>query len=453
MIELSYYTSTIYVPHSMFCIPVALQSLHRRNFIHRDLKLDNVMFLEKSYDSPVKIIDLGNVVELKSSDAVYQSPTLVGTAGYLAPESILNKEYSKSSDIWQVGCTLYSLLSGLPPFDPNNYKQVTDFAYFPMTGPAWQNISGNVKSLVSKMLKKNPEHRMSLRDILQHPWLADEAPDIEFDRDYFTRIKHLALRNKMKSFFLESALMEGHTKRKRNLREALPILKQSSDVALLTSTQIEELDESEQVMKKVNAFHAKMKLLKNMVVNSITRNISEKKEINYETFTGMLKECQLQELCTLQIFNIFDIGNTGTIDPREFLLTMLAFRAEKPEVAGYNRRLSIEDKEGADVTVSNIEMMCNKKNSETEIELENEDEIQLFFNVFDIKETGYIDLEELKIAVNFLLYMGSDQPQLLPNVDELFSIIDVSQNGQIDYSEFKQFYRHVIASHLSLHNQ
>jgi serine/threonine protein kinase len=62
-------------------ILVALQSLHQKNFIHRDLKLDNVMFLEKAYDSPIKIIDLGNIIELDSPDGVFKDDYLVGTPG------------------------------------------------------------------------------------------------------------------------------------------------------------------------------------------------------------------------------------------------------------------------------------------------------------------------------------------------------------------------------------
>jgi Ca2+-binding EF-hand superfamily protein len=318
-----------------------------------------------------------------------------------------------------------------------------------LTGPAWDDISPGAKTLVTKMLKRNPDHRISVSDILEHPWLVDEAPDIDFNRDYFTRIKHLALRNKMKTFFLESSLLEGHTKRRKSLRAALPIFKQASDVALLSSTQFEELDQREEVINEVKVFHSKMKVLKNMVVSSISGNLTEgRKEIDYITFTGMLKECHLQELCSLQVFNIFDIGNTGTIDPREFLLTMLAFRTDKPI---HNMGRVVEKgNEDDETSISRIEMSPTGKKPE-EIS-ENEEEIRLFFNVFDIKETGYIDLEELKIAVNFLLYMGSDQPQTLPNIHELFSIIDVAQNGRIEYPEFKQFYKHLIASHISLQN-
>ena len=452
-----------------FCVlflSVALRSLHQKNFIHRDLKLDNVMFLEKSPDSPIKIIDLGNIVELDSSDAVHKGKHLVGTPGFLAPESIAHKEYSKKSDIWQAGCTLYSLLSGLPPFDPNNMKQVTDFTYYPMTGPAWEGISANAKSLVSKMLKKNPDHRISVSEILDHSWLIDEAPDKEFDRDYFTRIKHLALRNKMKAFFMESSLLEGNAKRRKSLRDAIPIFKQAS------STQFEVLDQVDETARNdVEVFHSKMRVLKNKVVSSITEGghwgagAGGRKEIDYTAFTNMLKECHLEELCSLHIFNIFDIGNTGTIDPREFLLTMLAFRTDKLHIAGEEsgglgpavEQSGEENGEGEGgvsvcLSTSHVDMASTNNQSPVSRVDKDEDEIRLLFNVFDIKETGYIDLEELKIAVNFLLYMGSDQPQTLPNVHELFSLIDVSQNGRIDYCEFKQFYRHLISSHISLKN-
>jgi calcium-dependent protein kinase len=432
----------------MYVIVVALQSLHNKNFIHRDLKLDNVMFLEKAYDSPIKIIDLGNVVELDSKDAVFQDDYIVGTPGYLAPESLMRKEYSKKSDIWQAGCTLYSLLSGTPPFDPNNDKQITHFGHYPMTGPAWDDVSSCAKSLVSKLLKKNPDHRLSVEEILKHPWLVDDAPDKDFNQDYFVRIKHLALRNKMKTFFLESSLVEGNMKRRKSLREVLPIFKQASDVALLSEKQLQSDHGSSEVRNNVEVFNSKMKVLKHMVVSSISSNLTEgNKEIDYTTFTNMLKECNLQELCSLQIFNIFDIGNTGTIDPREFLLTMVAFRHDKPMCKiDDTREIEVYD----DLEATALGDCKSDDSSDYESASDRDDEVRLLFNLFDIKDAGYIELDELRIAVNFLLYMGSDQPQTLPNIHELFSTIDVAKNGRIDFPEFKQFYKHLIASHISL---
>lgn len=397
--------------------------------------MDNVMFLEKSYDSAIKIIDLGNIVALESSGATFTDTRHVGTLGLLAPETISHMKYSKKTDIWQAGCTLYSLLSGLPPFDPNNQTQATDFSFFPMTGPAWDEISSSAKALVTKLLKRNPDHRLSVEDILLDPWLVDEAPNTDFNPDYFTRIKQLALRNKMKTFFLETSLVADHTKRKKSLAEAIPIFRAASSVKLLLECK-EDLNTADaNIIDDVEEFNSKMKVLKKMVVSSLSvTDTGVRKEIDYTTFIGMLKECHLQELCSLQIFNIFDIGNTGTIDPREFLLTMLAFRPDK-----HANDLSSSSNEG------NSDRVGEEHKSP-----HNDDEIRLFFNVFDINETGYIDLEELKTAVNFLLYMGSNQPQALPNVHELFTIIDVTQNGQIDFSEFKQFYRHLISSHVSI---
>jgi Ca2+-binding EF-hand superfamily protein len=191
-----------------------------------------------------------------------------------------------------------------------------------------------------------------------------------------------------------------------------------------------------------------MKVLKHMVVSSISSNLTEgNKEIDYTTFTNMLKECNLQELCSLQIFNIFDIGNTGTIDPREFLLTMVAFRHDKPMCKiDDTREIEVYD----DLEATALGDCKSDDSSDYESASDRDDEVRLLFNLFDIKDAGYIELDELRIAVNFLLYMGSDQPQTLPNIHELFSTIDVAKNGRIDFPEFKQFYKHLIASHISL---
>ena len=52
-----------------------------------------------------------------------------GTPGYIAPESILYHTYSAKTDLWQAGCTLYSLLSGMLPFNRDDYEQVTHQRY------------------------------------------------------------------------------------------------------------------------------------------------------------------------------------------------------------------------------------------------------------------------------------------------------------------------------------
>lgn len=64
-------------------IIVALDSLHKRRYIHRDLKLENVMMADKSANPIVKLIDFGMMVQLPPDSDIYTSPTVLGTAGYV----------------------------------------------------------------------------------------------------------------------------------------------------------------------------------------------------------------------------------------------------------------------------------------------------------------------------------------------------------------------------------
>ena len=89
-----------------------LLGIHKRGFLHRDLKLENVMLESYGDDAAVKIIDLGMMVHLPEGAQKYIADKISGTRGYLAPESILHKEYSTASDAWQLGCVLYTMLSG-----------------------------------------------------------------------------------------------------------------------------------------------------------------------------------------------------------------------------------------------------------------------------------------------------------------------------------------------------
>lgn len=84
---------------------IALDGIHRRGFVHRDLKLDNILLINDSDSSPVKIIDFGFMCQVPAGDCAIRTGQQCGTQGYLAPESTYDiKEYSTKSDIWQMVC-------------------------------------------------------------------------------------------------------------------------------------------------------------------------------------------------------------------------------------------------------------------------------------------------------------------------------------------------------------
>ena len=92
----------------------SLRSIHNRKYLHRDLKLDNMVLTSTADDAVVKIIDCGYFCH--APEGVVQVTGLVGSPGYFAPESLQTttgfREYSTKSDVWQAGCALYIMLSG-----------------------------------------------------------------------------------------------------------------------------------------------------------------------------------------------------------------------------------------------------------------------------------------------------------------------------------------------------
>ena len=93
---------------------------HKSNIVHRDLKPENILLEQnKEYDQ-IKIIDFGTSLVYDPSKQLDEK---LGTPYYIAPE-VLNKSYNSKCDIWSVGVITYILLSGQPPFNGENDKDI-----------------------------------------------------------------------------------------------------------------------------------------------------------------------------------------------------------------------------------------------------------------------------------------------------------------------------------------
>lgn len=90
-------------------IASGLAALHRANVIHRDLKPENCLFLDKSKDSPLKIMDFGLSSVEEFTDPVVG---LFGSIDYVSPEALAQQKITSKSDMWALGVILYILLSG-----------------------------------------------------------------------------------------------------------------------------------------------------------------------------------------------------------------------------------------------------------------------------------------------------------------------------------------------------
>lgn len=208
----------------------SLSGLHQKGYVHGDIKLENIMFTSSQKDDfHVKFIDFGMMIQLPPGRDVYTSSTIHGTPGYVAPESIKYGQYSFQSDVWQVGCVLYSLLSGFQAFNPNTPQQILHGKFQPMTGIGWDNISEDAKDLVKKIFILNPKKRITCEGILQHPWVHNGiASTADLGGNYHKRIKHLALGQTLKKVFQDRDIVQVTSDTKEKLRRILPLLVQDN---------------------------------------------------------------------------------------------------------------------------------------------------------------------------------------------------------------------------------
>ncbi len=123
----------------------------------------------------IKIADFG------LSKIVWDNQTMTpcGTVGYTAPEIVKDERYSKSVDMWAMGCVLYTLLCGFPPFYDESIEVLTEKVakgQFTFLSPWWDDISKSAQDLISHLLCVDPEERFTIKEFLAHPWIRESGP-------------------------------------------------------------------------------------------------------------------------------------------------------------------------------------------------------------------------------------------------------------------------------------
>uniref|UniRef100_A0A4W3IAW6 Serine/threonine-protein kinase PLK3 n=2 Tax=Callorhinchus milii TaxID=7868 RepID=A0A4W3IAW6_CALMI len=154
-------------------IILGLKYLHGRDILHRDLKLGN-FFVNDLME--VKVGDFGLATKLEPKDQ--RKRTICGTPNYLAPE-VLNKQgHGPEADVWSLGCVMYTMLFGRPPFETTDlkdtYRCIRTVEY---TMPSTSSVAA--KNLVASILRKDPEHRPTLDEIINHDFFTKGfIPDV-----------------------------------------------------------------------------------------------------------------------------------------------------------------------------------------------------------------------------------------------------------------------------------
>uniref|UniRef100_A0A8C9S4F2 3-phosphoinositide-dependent protein kinase 1 n=1 Tax=Scleropages formosus TaxID=113540 RepID=A0A8C9S4F2_SCLFO len=142
-------------------IVCALEYLHSKGIIHRDLKPENILLSE---DMHIQITDFGTAKQLSSDSKQARANSFVGTAQYVSPELLTEKSACKSSDLWALGCIIYQLVAGLPPFRAGNeyliFQKIIKLEYeFP------EKFFPKAKDLVEQLLSLDPTKRLGCEEM------------------------------------------------------------------------------------------------------------------------------------------------------------------------------------------------------------------------------------------------------------------------------------------------
>lgn len=172
----------------------AVAYVHSQGYAHRDLKPENLLFDEYH---KIKLIDFGLCAKPKGNKD-YHLQTCCGSLAYAAPELIQGKSYLGSeADVWSMGILLYVLMCGFLPFDDDNvmvlYKKIMKGKY---EVPKWLSPSSIL--LLQQMLQVDPKKRISVKNLLSHPWIMQDYncpvewqsknPLIHLDEDCITEL-------------------------------------------------------------------------------------------------------------------------------------------------------------------------------------------------------------------------------------------------------------------------
>ncbi len=198
----------VIVRHFLKQLASAMEFLRDRNFIHRDVKPQNLLllpspqYLARTKDRPlvmsatekamVPMVGLTSLPMLKIADfgfarslpATSLAETLCGSPLYMAPEILRYEKYDAKADLWSVGTVLFEMMTGRPPFRASNHvellrkiEQSEDHIRFPKDAV----VSPGMKEIIKALLKRTPVERIPFDQFFSHPVVVDTIPNLVGD--------------------------------------------------------------------------------------------------------------------------------------------------------------------------------------------------------------------------------------------------------------------------------
>ena len=174
-----------YCAFVLYQILSAINHCHANHIIHRDLKLENILIVDKDKNNfpRIKISDFGTSQIFEKGKAQRKT---IGSPYYSAPE-IHNKNYNEKCDLWSCGVILYFLLAARPPFGGEEDDEIIEsvkLGRYDLESHPFNNLSPDCKDLLQKLLTNDPKQRISAQEALEHKWFKSHK-----SKELFNNIK------------------------------------------------------------------------------------------------------------------------------------------------------------------------------------------------------------------------------------------------------------------------
>lgn len=318
----------------------AINHLHKNGICHRDIKPENFLFVTSSETAELKLIDFG----LSSDFTIRRDQkmnTVVGTPHYVAPE-VLKGRYSTQCDLWSAGVLLYTLLCGSLPFTGKKHSEILNNVtegIINMKEPAWSAVSPWGQDLVQCLINRNPKSRLSAEKALNHVWFteAQEGSKPDLDKDILNSLKNYSATSKMQR--------EAFAALAKNLSSCdIQELKDAFTAIDTSNTGFLSLEEVQLALRE-NGFPLASTEIQQIISNADFKGDGR---INYSEFIAatLQSKVDLNEELLLNVFNYFDVDNSGYITA-ENLLTV------------FNRVGRNVDMKEAQEMIKEVDVACN----------------------------------------------------------------------------------------------
>lgn len=150
-----------------------MQYLSENNIVHRDLKPPNILLKHDSASQFKYILKIADFGFAKQTEPDILSETICGSPLYMAPELLNRRPYSPKADLWSLGVILYEMVTGLQPIPAKSHLELLqNITNRKIKIPAY--LSKKCKSLLMGLLRKKEEGRITMKELVVHPFLSDE---------------------------------------------------------------------------------------------------------------------------------------------------------------------------------------------------------------------------------------------------------------------------------------